>query len=78
MIKVIGKVYLFVCFMAILWMVASYFNIILNNLDSANYVNYWDWNFWILLSNIKQRIPAIFIIIYFNISIYISYIKIFV
>lgn len=53
MIKVIGKVYLFVCFMAILWMVASYFNIILNNLDSANYVNYWSWNFWILLSNIK-------------------------
>ena len=55
MIKVIGKVYLFVCFMAILWMVASYFNIILNNLDSANYVNYWDWNFWILLTKIKQR-----------------------
>lgn len=55
MIKFIGKVYLFVCFMAILWMVASYFNIVLNNLDSSNYVNYWDWNFWILLSNIKQR-----------------------
>lgn len=73
MIKVIGKVYLFVCFMAILWMVASYFNIIFNNLDSANYVNYWDWNFWILLSNIKQRKSAIFIIIYFNISIYILY-----
>lgn len=53
MIKVIGKVYLFVCFMAILWMAASYFNIILNNLDSANYVNYWDWNFWILLTKIK-------------------------
>lgn len=36
----------------IVWAVASYFNIVLNNLNVADHANYWSWNLWILLCSL--------------------------
>ena len=46
------KIMNFISIALIVWAVASYFNIVFNNLNVADHANYWGWNLWILLCSL--------------------------